>query len=142
VQEVRVDARNAFALPGDAERWPEEVRVDGRPAAPSLAGGRPELRLEPGLHEVRGRFVWARLPAVLAVPRETGIVGLRLEGAAVPFPVRDELGRLWLRDAGEEGQAGERRIEVELHRKVTDEVPLLLETRVSLRVSGAARVVT
>jgi hypothetical protein len=139
VQELRLDAPSFVALPGDAERWPEDVRVDDEPAAPSLRDGRPELRLEPGLHELRGRFVWAQLPALLAVPQETGLVALRLGGAAVEFPERDELGRLWLRAVGDEAQAGERRIELELHRKVTDEVPLQLETRITLRVSGPAR---
>jgi len=137
--EVHADRRGAFALPGGPVGWPEDVRVDGRPAAVVEKADSPSVELEAGSHEVRGRFVWPRLPALLRVPPELGLVSLRLAGGPVTFPARDGVGRLWLRAGPEEASAGERRIDLEVHRKVTDEVPLELETRVALQVSGPGR---
>jgi AraC family transcriptional regulator len=64
-----------------------------------------------------------------------------VNGAAVAFPRRDSEGRLWLRDAEAEPaeREAEDHVEVEVHRRLADEVPLALETRITLRVSGAAR---
>lgn len=138
-QQVQVDGPFDLALPGERERWPEQVRVDGRPAPVEERDGRPVLRLAPGSHEISGVFVWSRLPALLALPPETALVDLTLEGRPVPFPERDELGRLWLRRGGEEEAAGEKRVDAEVYRKVSDEVPLQLATRIVLQVAGAPR---
>jgi len=140
-QALRVDEAAAFvALPGDRERWPEDVRAGERPLAVVEWEGRPQVRLEPGDHVVRGAFRWPALPRVLPVPPETGLVALRLEGRDVAAPERDEAGRVWLRGRAEgPDDAGERRVELEVHRKLTDEVPLRLETHLVLRVAGAPR---
>jgi hypothetical protein len=78
---------------------------------------------------------------MLAIPPETGLVTLRVAGSAVPFPKRDGRGRLWLRDAEQGGarRVAEDHLEVEVHRRVVDTIPLQLETRLTLRVAGAAR---
>jgi len=140
VQELFVAAESEVGLPGAAESWPEDVRVGGAGAPVFERDGRPTLRLARGTHQVSGRFVWSALPPVLLIPAETGVVALRVGGAAVAFPRRDAEGRLWLRDADEPApRVAEDRVEVEVHRRVADEIPLVLETRVSLRVSGASR---
>jgi hypothetical protein len=141
VQELFVAAESDVPLPGAAESWPEDVRVDGAGAPVFERGGRPTLRLARGAHELSGRFVWSALPPVLVIPAETGVVALRVDGAAVPFPRRDAEGRLWLRDgeAAPEPREAEDQVEIEVQRRVVDEIPLVLETRISLRVSGAAR---
>lgn len=142
VLRAHADRAGVFALPGGGETWPEDVVVDRRPVAvvgSADSGAPPSVRLDPGAHEVRGRFVWPRLPSVILVPEDIGLVELRIAGQPVAFPARDDRGRLWLRAGGEESAQGERRIEVEIHRKVTDEVPLLLETRLVLQISGPSR---
>jgi hypothetical protein len=136
--------RAALVLPGgDGEpaAWPEDVEVDGAPQAVVAVGGRPTLTLEPGRHRVTGRFVWSALPPVLAIPGETALLQVTVDGRPLAAPRRDAEGRLWLREAAGAGEAGagERRVEVEVHRLVRDGVPLALETRIRLRVSGDAR---
>jgi hypothetical protein len=127
-------------LPGDARRWPQDVRADGEPVAAIAADERPSVRLGPGHHELRGSFRWDALPELLQIPPETGIVRLRLRGRDVPAPDRDSEGRLWLaRTADASGEAAQQDLEVAVHRRLSDEVPLLLETRVQLRVSGRSR---
>ncbi len=143
-QELWVGAESDVWLPGGAAEpaaWPEDVRLDGSPAPVLDVRGRPGLRVARGLHRVRGRLVWKALPPVLLIPPETGITLLRLDGEPVPFPKRDSAGRLWLRETepGAQASAAENRVEVDVHRRVVDEVPLRLETVVTLRVSGTAR---
>ena len=125
-------------LPGDVRAWPQDVRVDGRPAIVAAQPGGPFVRLAAGRHGVSGTFAWDSLPPLLQVPTGTGLVGLTLRGRAVPFPARDEQGRLWLqRQAGEE--TAEDRLEVTVHRRISDDIPLVLTTHVDLQVSGKGR---
>jgi hypothetical protein len=125
-------------LPGDARVWPQDVRVDGRPAIVAPQPGGPSVRLSAGRHGVAGSLEWDSLPPLLQVPMQTGLVGLSIRGRAVPFPARDEQGRLWLQKQPGREQA-EDRLDITVHRKVTDEIPLLLTTRVELQVSGKGR---
>jgi hypothetical protein len=140
VQELYVAAESDVALPGASDAWPEEVRVNGAPAPVFERDGRPALRLAPGAARVAGRFVWTALPPLLAIPPETGVVALRIAGAALAFPKRDAEGRLWLRESEEDApRVAEDRLEIEVHRRVVDEIPLRLDTVVTLRVAGSAR---
>ncbi len=125
-------------LPGDEKLWPQALLVDGRPQAAVAQGGRPALFLEPGTYRVSGSFLWNHLPESLPIPEGTGIVSLRLKGQAVSFPNRDEDGRLYLQRAAE-AAAEEERLEIHVSRRVEDSVPLILETRLELAVSGKAR---
>ena len=66
-----------------------------------------------------------------------GILTLLLRGSQIPHPNRDDDGRVFLQkeDAGEEEEDS---LDVAVHRKLTDGVPLEL-TRIELRVSGKRR---
>lgn len=137
-QAARTFTPGFVPLPGDARRWPLDVKVDGRPGAVLEHEGAPALLVEPGDHAVTGTFSWTGLPESLPVPPVTGLVSLSLHGRAVPFPVREEDGNLWLQ-RDEEADAGQNRLDVTVHRRVIDEVPLLVVTRVRLDVSGKNR---
>jgi hypothetical protein len=131
-------AEGAVPLPGEERLWPQEIQVDGRPAAAQAKDGAPVLPLSSGTHTVTGAFHWDSLPESLPVPPEVGLVALSVRGAAVPFPERDVSGRLFLQRA-RVTKAEEDRLEVAVTRRVIDEVPLTLETRIELAVSGRAR---
>jgi len=137
-QSWRVYGEAWVALPGDAKRWPQETTVDGTPAPVILRGGSPALRLSDGRHTVSGSFRWDALPEILQVPNDTGLLSLSVRGAAARFPMRDEQGRVWLqRTHGV--QAGEKRMDIIVHRRLEDDVPLRLLTQVQLKVSGENR---
>ena len=148
-QTWRVYTRALVSLPGDTKVWPQDVRVDGKPAvvmdpsgdddAEDDAGeGVPQVLLLPGDHTISGSFVWDELPESLLVPKRTGLVALTVRGTAIPSPSRDEEGRLFLqKEDGDEVE--EDVLEVTVHRKITDGVPLTVTTRLSLRVSGKSR---
>src|SRR5271157_560602 len=137
-QEWQVYAEGFVSLPGDEKTWPQEVKVDEVPVAVVLRQGAPSLRLGTGSHRASGTFQWDAPPALLTLPPEVGLLSLRLRGELVPFPSRDDEGRLWLeRRAGAGGE--ENKIELHSARLVMDEVPLVVETRIDLQVAGKSR---
>src|SRR3989449_1241356 len=125
-------------LPGDAARAPLDVRADGKPAAVTLRSGVPSVRLERGAHTVSGTFAWDSLPELLPIPAETGLVSLALNGKPVAFPNRDPQGQLWLQRRMV-ASTEESRLDVVVHRRVIDDIPLQLVTRVELKVAGPGR---
>ncbi len=125
-------------LPGDAKVWPEDVRLDGKAAPVVPQGERPALFLAAGRHRVEGRLAWSTLPDSLFVPPETALLDLALDGRTVAFPRREENGLLLLRQEGERAGGGEE-LRVKVFRRLEDGIPLFLETRLLLEVSGKAR---
>ena len=136
-QSWHADTRGWVPVPGDAKRWPSDVKIDGKPAVVVETSGAPTVRLERGDHEVTGAFAWDSLPDSLHVPPETGLLALILRGAPIATPNRDAQGTVWLQKAAtnDEGNA----LEVIVHRKITDDIPLLVTTRIELHVAGKSR---
>ena len=136
-QHWHLDARKWVPLPGDRVRWPLDVAEGGTKLVVVEHDDKPSVQLAPGDHAISGTFAWDSLPDSLQVPLETGIISLLLEGARVAEPRRDDGGHLFLQKTSTETE-GER-LEIVVHRRVTDDVPLLLTTRVVLNVSGKSR---
>lgn len=136
-QSWHTDAPRSVPLPGDDKRWPLDVTVDGKRAVVVPRDGAPTVELPPGDHVVRGVFAWDSLPESLHVPPQTAILRLVLRGKTVEQPNRDAGGTVWLQKtlAAEEGE----RLDFVVHRRVVDEVPLLLTTRIVLNVAGRNR---
>lgn len=133
--------RDTFAmLPGDSARWPLDVRIDGKFSPAIRHNEIPAVYLKAGSHTVEGSFAWDHMPQILPVPAETGLVLLTIDGKPVDFPNREPSGQLWLRSATV--QAAPEGLEAEVQRRVVDEVPLLLVTRIELNVSGKDRETT
>src|SRR2546426_3435386 len=125
-------------LPGDAARAPLDVRADGKPAAVTLRSGVPGVPLERGAHTGSGAFAWDSLPELLPIPAETGLGSLALNGKPVAFPNRDPQGQLWLQRRAV-ASTEESRLDVVVHRRVIDDIPLQVVTRVELKVAGPGR---
>lgn len=136
-QRWHVDARAWLPLPGDAQRWPLDVTSDGKKLVVVDHDSLPSVQLDPGDHLIAGSFAWDSLPDSLRVPKETGIVSLTLQGTRIAEPRRDEAGQLFLQKVSAETEGD--RLEIIVHRRVVDDVPLLLTTRVVLNVSGKSR---
>lgn len=136
-QDWQVYHESWVMLPGDVRQWPLEVSVDGRPTAILSRDGGPAIKLATGSHRISGRFIWNALPESLALPVNAGLLRLDVNGQSVNFPLRDDSNRLWLqRKADAEGVE---QAQVRLHRKISDGVPLMIETRIRLEVSGKGR---
>ncbi|MDP1825532.1 MAG: hypothetical protein Q8L48_19895 [Archangium sp.] len=138
-QSFKVFGRDAWLpLPGDPKRWPQHVQVDGRPAVVvSDDSENPTVLLSAGEHSVTGDFEWDALPEALEIPPDTGLLTLSVKGQAVAIPNRDGEGRVFLQR--ETTQEETDRVEVDVHRLVTDEIPLTLVTQLTLKVSGHSR---
>ena len=138
-QSFKVFGRDAWLpLPGDPKRWPQHVQVDARPAVVvSDAEQNPTVLLSAGEHSVTGDFEWDALPEALEIPPETGLLTLGVKGQAVSIPNRDNEGRVFLQR--ESTQEETDRVELDVHRLVTDEIPLTLVTQLTLKVSGHSR---
>ncbi len=139
-QSWQVYRESWVTLPGDEKHWPQTVTVDNQAAVVINRHGKPTLRLAPGRHRIGGSFAWDRLPESLQVPRDSGLVTLKVNARAVPFPDLSAKGELWLRkrDTGPKDAEGER-LELQVFRRMVDEIPLQVVTHIDLNVSGAQR---
>jgi hypothetical protein len=124
-------------LPGGSEHWPLDVRDGGGQAVVVARDDQPGVVLRPGRHVLGGSFAWDSLPESLPVPPQTGLLALVVRGSKVPFPERGEGGEVFLERTAVAGE--EDALDLTVHRKVSDEIPLLLTTRVTLQVSGKSR---
>jgi hypothetical protein len=123
-------------LPGDSEHWPEDLRVDGAPAAAVERDDVPQLRLSAGDHTISGSFTWARRPESLQLAPATALVDLSIDGRSIA-PVELREGRLWL--GAVRTVTVPRALQVQVYRLLQDDIPLRLTTRLQLKVSGDAR---
>jgi hypothetical protein len=135
-QRWQVFSESWVQLPGDAESWPREVRLNGAPAAVVAVDDVPSLRLSPGSYTISGRFEWGSRPEALPLAESTAIVDLFVDGSRVAQPERPD-GGVWLGKRRSTEQAAA--MEVQVYRLVQDEVPAYLLTRIRLNVAGEAR---
>lgn len=138
-QQWLVFAEEWITLPGEAEHWPQEVKLNNQAASVTERNGQPQIRVQPGSHTVKGTFVWESLPQALQIAQGTGLVGLTLNSQVIEFPQIDASGKLWLRQGTAEQEKVEDRLEVKVYRRITDEIPLMVTTRIDLQVSGKQR---
>ncbi|MDH5213901.1 MAG: hypothetical protein OEY04_06690 [Gammaproteobacteria bacterium] len=125
------------SLPGDSRVWPEEVQVDGRTSSVVLRDGLPTLRLGPGRYTVSGRFVWEQRPQTLAIPSQSGLLTLTVDGRRVARPDRNQAG-VWLGERSQ-GKAEQNSLQVQAYRLLSDDVPSRLTTLLTIDVSGSVR---
>ena len=133
-----VAAAGNAPLPGEERWWPQDLRLDGQPAAALSDHGAPAMPLTPGSHTVGGSWRWDSLPEALQVPAAVGIVELTVDGRPVPFPERSANGRVFLRPS-RTARVDEDRLQIWVARRLSDAIPAVLTTRLDLSVSGRAR---
>ena len=124
-------------LPGSAVHWPERVTANDRPVRVVIRDGTPSLWLGPGEHRVSGRFGWDERPGVLALPRLSGLLSLRVDGDPVVRPMRNAEG-IFLGEAQPDSRE-RNAVRTEIYRLVQDDVPTLLATVLFVDVSGEVR---
>ena len=125
-------------LPGDIRHWPQDVRLDGLTIAVTERDGLPSVRVLSGLHLLTGKLTWAVTPESITIPRSTGIVSLTLRDRPVDFPEMDTDGRLWLHARTGRQEAGDS-LDLKVYRRIIDDIPLVLVTRMEIEVSGKQR---
>lgn len=138
-QKILIFKEGWVILPGNGKAWPQQVRVDGRTTAVIKKAERPMILLQPGSHTVSGKLLWERLPQSLAVPKDTGLIQLKVSGSKVAFPDVDSEGVLWLRGRKTVDTRAEDVLGVQVYRRLDDGNPMAMLTRIELSVSGKHR---
>lgn len=134
---MHLDAESWVDLPGSREVWPQNVRVGNAPAVVLSRDGAPALRLAAGDYVVQGEFKWNERPARLRVPPTIALVDLRVDGAAIAQPERDD-GWLTLGQATKHQRQSDA-LGLRVFRRLADGAPPTLTTLVRLQVAGSAR---
>ena len=124
-------------LPGDGDIWPGAVATADGDVAVVLRNGVPAVLLSPGRYDVRGSFAWDERPATLAVPRESGLLELTVDGQRIVLPRRSDQG-VWL-GQGEQVEEALDALETNVYRRLEDNVPTRLLTVFEIHVAGTVR---
>ncbi len=126
-------------LPGDNQHWPQQVTVNQKQAVVVEYLGKPAVWMPPGHYQFDGVFQWDALPESLAIAGETGLIQLSLDHKPIMNPQIDQ-DTLWLKTQQNlENVAGEDSLDLQVFRRVIDDNPLQLLTRLEINVSGNAR---
>lgn len=130
-----------LTLPGDHQYWPTNVLVDGQSVAVVNRGKKPSIFVPAGEYQVSGELHWLQRPESIAVPLHTGLISLVVDGKPITSVNRDKQGRLWFAKAKQQNIAVNQHnsVTTRVYRKVSDGVPLRLETRLEMEIAGANR---
>ena len=141
-QEWRVYSPGWIELPGGTKHWPQQVQVNDSEALVADREGIPSVFAPLGRLTIQGQLDWEQPPEYLSIPTHTGLVALTIDNEPVIIPPLDAQGRLWLRQGGtlaDEEKADEDRLDMRVYRRIIDEIPLQLITRIELDVAGRHR---
>ncbi len=131
-----------IVLPGDQQHWPLNVTVDGKTALVMNKDGSPSLKLAADQqHQIKGGFLWSAIPDNLKIPDDIGLIELRINGRTVPAPAIKD-GQLWLNESEtglKKPENIQNNLDIQVFRKISDEVPVQVLTRLVLDVSGEQR---
>lgn len=137
---IEVYQKSRITLPGSDRHWPQQVTENGKLAVVLEENGLPQIELAAGRYRLQGEFYWDSLPKSLQISPNVGLVSLTVDQRQIRFPERDEHGKLWLQDRADRGQPDqEDKLEIRVFRKLIDEIPARLITRVQLDVTGSQR---
>ncbi len=155
-QPVVVGAKSWVQVPGDANHWPLLVNADlkefpvvsyateGENGEAAPNANLPGIWLEKGSYELTGEILLSESIQSLKVPAYVGLIQLTIDGKQVDTINLDNNGELWLKNKENLMDAANKAndIELKVFRKLTDGIPIVLETRLELAVSGKAREIT
>ncbi|MCW8931214.1 MAG: hypothetical protein OQL19_13355 [Gammaproteobacteria bacterium] len=136
-QEWDVYAQSFVPLPGDIKNWPEGVSIDEQIHPVISRNGKPFVQLEKGRFSIKGDFNWSQKPKTLSIPDETGLISLSINNKPINFPDFRN-GKLWLKTSLVTEHKNNH-LDLHVFRKVTDTIPLKIETYIKLDVSGQQR---
>jgi len=125
-------------IPGDNKYWPNSVSVAGNPAPVVEKNNRPHVSLPRGKHDLRGFIGWEQKPTALTIPVSIALISLFEAGKELVIDRRNN--RIIFSQKQLDTSARKRdSLSVEVYRLLRDGVPLTLETRIKLVVSGKPR---
>ncbi len=142
IYQVEVLSPAWVILPGSDAYWPQKVSVNQQTQTVAAREGVPAIRLQAGRYEIRGEWQWPAPPQSLGIPPLTGLLKLTRDGQVVEQPSLASATTLLLaREIVEAPPSVAERDQVSLSvfRKVTDTIPLAMDTQIQLIISGRER---
>ena len=137
-QQWLIHVKGWVALPGSAEIWPLQVKVNGEDTPVMSRNNTPSIYLLPGEYRVTGVFEWNDIPEMMRIPPSVGLVTLSINGRITDSPVLDKQGQLWLQKRSQSAKQEDMQ-EVAVYRLITDQIPMEITTHLQLNISGQAR---
>ncbi len=137
----KVYTESWITLPGDKDYWPQNVTINNKPALVMSKNGKPSISLAAGSYLIKGDFFWDRMPENLVIPEATGILNLNINDKNIAYPIIKR-NKVWLKksDTGvKKPKSIENKLDLQVFRKIDDNVPLQLMTVLELEVSGDQR---
>lgn len=139
---VEVFSDTWVKLPGDQQFWPTSL-VDTNNNQPLVVrdkDGQPEVLLTMGQHKLQGRWLWNAMPRTLTVPDNTGIISLVIDNKTITSPFLESSTQLLL-NANKQSVTTELQdnAQINVFRYLQDDVPLKMQTRITLDISGKER---
>jgi hypothetical protein len=128
-------------LPGSQNHWPQNVTINNKPVLVIIRQGKPRIKLAAGSYLIKGDFFWDRMPENLAIPKNTGLINLTVNDKIIAYPAIKK-GMVWLKESDigdKKPKSVENKLDLQVFRKVNDNVPLQLNTFLELNVSGDQR---
>jgi hypothetical protein len=141
-------SETSVALPGGRSGggselifWPLGVRSAGKTLAVINKDNLPIIKLPKGEHSINGKIPWKQIPQQLRVPDGTGRIILNKAGKKI-LAAADENGMVWIGESpqAKEGSEESDAVRVQVFRKLSDGLPMILESEIRLLVSGKDRV--
>lgn len=142
LQSLEVFSETWVSLPGNKDFWPMAVinLLDNRSIAVRDNDGLPEVFLSPGKYQLQGEWKWMAMPRTLQIPPSTGIVSLTIDNNTISTPFLENQTQLLLNaNNREQPLAHQNSIQLRVFRKLTDNVPIKMLTRIELDISGKER---
>ena len=140
----QVFSQSWITLPGSTQHWPQKVLVNNQKRPVVEKHGLPMLQLTAGNYQIKGTFRWDYVPEYLTLPKDTGLINLTVNGQLIRNPAVRK-GQIWLKES-ETGSKKplneENKLDLQVFRKIIDDVPMQIVTQFELNVSGDPRELT
>jgi hypothetical protein len=125
-------------LPGQNGCWPDNVNQNNNSLAVIPFKNHPAVLLSEGPFKITGQFLYDHLPESVSIPPQVGLLTLRMDGKTIQNPFFSKDHRVWLRPGHTKGPSGNR-MHVQVHRLITDRIPMIMTHHLQLSVSGNSR---
>lgn len=128
-------------LPGNNKHWPLNITVNQKPALVMEKNGKPVINLPAGNYRIAGEFLWDFIPDNLAIPADTGLIDLTVNGKSIESPAVKK-GQLWIKDSDsgkKKPESIQNKLDLQVFRRIIDDVPMEVLTRLDMEISGDQR---
>ncbi|MFK5892477.1 MAG: hypothetical protein QM504_04560, partial [Pseudomonadota bacterium] len=155
VQKLTIYGKSKVFLPGGETVWPEKVTINGQIVTVLEFNKRPYVWLETGKYELSGKLLWKGNLSYIPLSKETILVDLltyqknsseKKEAVLQNKTTIDSQNRLWLKPSSGSKVKPEQKLndslDINIYRKISDGIPLLMESFYRIKVSGSAREIT